>query len=514
MLSLIDIRSLFRLYTFYTVLLAIILLTLYLLDDTLRLWQPAYPKLLPLILSAYGALGGINIATAYIAPWNASDKLTPNFLAEVLIVGTILLFIAPHQEELGLVLIVTVALANLTLTRKMGFLVAAMASILMLTHSAIHERETGSSLLFENTLLSTLFFFEAMLLNLFQARLNKAEVDVRNQRNALRMAARMNDLIIDRMRTGVCVLKSSGKPISHNKAAKERLAELENLKLPDAVYERFMDWLQSREQNESPVLIPETGQKLLISFSSIDSDVHVAFIDDLRVVTQKAQQLKLASLGRMAASIAHEIRNPLSAISHASQLLQESPHLDQDDQRMCQIITHHIGRVDMVIQNVLQISKRKKSEPQPLALLPWLTHFQQEFQQHHHADIRISGPSQTVSFDPSQLHQITWNLCENVLKHASEEKISPILIRIGKNQDGRAFLRLCDRGPGIPADEQPYLFEPFHTTSAKGTGLGLYIVKELCEANHSEIRYDGTQSSGACFEILFAFRQRNPEVTP
>jgi len=234
------------------------------------------------------------------------------------------------------------------------------------------------------------------------------------------------------------------------------------------------------------------------------------------MVTQKAQQLKLASLGRMAASNAHEIRNPLSAISHAAQLLAESPHLDEDDLRLCEIISSHTTRVDSIIQNVLQISRRKTSEPKVLDLLPWLEEYQAEFKQHHYAEFKVSIPEGLkvlkITFDPSQLHQVLWNLCENVLNHAHKKTSAPIEFKIGFKETGRGFLTVCDQGEGIPKEQESFLFEPFHTTSAKGTGLGLFIVKELCEANHSEIRYDRCEDGGACFEILFAHRQANKKA--
>lgn len=506
MFSPIDTRSLFRLYGFYTTVLAIIMLTMYLANTPLSAWQAEFPRLLPLVLSAYCALAGLNIVTAYATPASSSDKLTPYFLAEIIIISCLMLFVAPAQQELGMVLLISVALANLTLSARMGYLIAAMATITVLTHSFINNQ--AHSFLVENSLLATLFFFEAWLFNLFKSRLYIAEINVHEKQTALKKASRMNNLIIDRMQTGICVITSSMQIISTNRSAQERLGDIPANGLHDAIYERLVQWREFGKQNETPVLIPETKQRLLLSFATIDEHTYVIFIDDLRIVTQKAQQLKLSSLGRMAASIAHEIRNPLSAISHAAQLLEESNHLDEDDRRLCEIIGSHSTRVDMIIQNVLQISRRKHSQPKELSLLPWLANFKEDFLHHHNVRFQLpEAPnlqSLKIAFDPSQLHQVLWNLCENVLNHGSQHQCSPVIFHIGFKQDGRTYLSVRDKGPGIPKAQQDFLFEPFHTTSAKGTGLGLFIVKELCEANHSEIRYDNQYLDGAGFEILFA----------
>lgn len=513
MFSLIDTRSLFKLYSFYTATLAILLLSLYLANDTLHAWRTPFPKILPLVLSAYGTLSGINIITAYAAPWSNSDKLTPYFLAEIIILGGLLLFVAPHQGELGLMLLITVAMGSLILSSRLGYLVAAIATLVVLGHSIVAK---DNSIFVENSLLATMFFLEAWLVTIFKSRLRSAEVDVKQQKSELKKVARMNDLIVDRMQTGVCLVKSTTEIISINRAAQERFGDIPANGLPEVVYERLAQWREFKKQNESPVLLPDSNQRLLLSFAEIDETTYVIFIDDLRVVTQKAQQLKLASLGRMAASIAHEIRNPLSAISHAAQLLAESPHLDEDDLRLCEIISSHTTRVDSIIQNVLQISRRKTSDPKILDLLPWLEVFQKDFKQHHHAEFIVTMPEDLqvlrITFDPSQLHQVLWNLCENVLNHAHKRNSAPIEFKIGFKETGRGFLTVCDQGEGIPKEQESFLFEPFHTTSAKGTGLGLFIVKELCEANHSEIRYDRCDDGGACFEILFAHRQANKKA--
>jgi two-component system sensor histidine kinase PilS (NtrC family) len=204
----------------------------------------------------------------------------------------------------------------------------------------------------------------------------------------------------------------------------------------------------------------------------------------------------------MAASIAHEIRNPLNAISHASQLLQESEELNNDDKRLCDIILNHSGRMEGIIQSVLQISRRSSSEAQWIPLHQWLKKFILDFTQHHDVTIEITGVELNIRFDPSQLYQVLWNLCNNAVRYGDVNKERPIYIKL-VNINQWAVMTLEDNGPGIAPKERNYLFEPFHTTSAQGNGLGLYLVKELCEANNAEIRYS-QKDKGASFDISFS----------
>jgi two-component system sensor histidine kinase PilS (NtrC family) len=239
------------------------------------------------------------------------------------------------------------------------------------------------------------------------------------------------------------------------------------------------------------------------------------FLEDTARMAQQAQQLKLASLGRLTASIAHEIRNPLGAISHAEQLLTESTDseasTDAGDKRLLEIIHTNTARVNDIIENVLQLSRRDLSMPEDLPLKDWLQDFIQEFVHSQKCDpadvaLYLEPEDCTVHMDASQLHQVLWNLCQNGLRHSQDYPGQPKLeLHGGIAADSRkAFLDIIDHGPGVPPEARQNIFEPFFTTESKGSGLGLYIARELCECNQARLSYVAIPTGGACFRIEFA----------
>ena len=231
-------------------------------------------------------------------------------------------------------------------------------------------------------------------------------------------------------------------------------------------------------------------------------------------MAQQAQQLKLASLGRLTASIAHEIRNPLGAISHAGQLLAESQRLDAGDSRLTEIIKEHSQRVNTIIENILQLSRREHVHAKEFQLKPWLDEFLYDFCSSEHVSNRqisldISPEDTEIRMDPSQLHQIMWNLFSNGIRHGGTKGLPTLVIKGGVTQESHIpFLDIIDSGPGIDPETAQHIFDPFFTTEPHGTGLGLYIARELCECNQARLNYIQRQEGGGCFRITFADPRR------
>ena len=238
----------------------------------------------------------------------------------------------------------------------------------------------------------------------------------------------------------------------------------------------------------------------------------LVFLEDTGVIAQRIQQSKLAALGRLSASIAHEIRNPVGAMSHAGQLLRESPALGPDDRRLTDIIEQNALRVSQIIENVLQLSRRDATRQERIELGAWLEVFLDEFR----ATLQVAAgrlecdpaePGIEVRFDPSQLHQVVWNLCRNALEHGGGAE--PARVRIGRiASTGRPFLEVNDRGTGIAPADAERIFEPFFTTGAAGAGLGLFISRELCHTNGAVLAYEPRAEGGSTFRIVFADPQR------
>jgi len=258
--------------------------------------------------------------------------------------------------------------------------------------------------------------------------------------------------------------------------------------------------------------IPGNGLELQPSFIALDQSPNqqtLVFLEDLAQIAQQAQQLKLAALGRLTAGISHEIRNPLGAISHAAQLLAESEELDSADRRLTQIIQDHSQRMNRVIENVLQLSRRQQSAPQRLDLKPWLEHFvaesREQASERQSIHLRINSGDFITLMDPDQLTQILDNLLRNGWRHSALlHQQAEVWLALFVDPDSQlAVLEVQDNGPGVPSDQQAHLFEPFFTTSSQGTGLGLYLSRELCESNQARLDFKPRQGGG-CFRITFA----------
>jgi two-component system sensor histidine kinase PilS (NtrC family) len=226
------------------------------------------------------------------------------------------------------------------------------------------------------------------------------------------------------------------------------------------------------------------------------------------------QQGKLAALGRLSASIAHEIRNPVGAMSHAGQLLAESANIGADERRLTDIIQSNSERVSTIINNVLQLSRREATKPTRLTLGDWLEDFLDEFcetMQVRESQIGVHEAANDleVRIDPSHLHQVVWNLCDNAMKYGEICNGVSFEINLGRlNPSNRPYLEVANHGPGIEPQAVDRIFEPFFTGRKGGTGLGLFIARELCQLNRAILLYEPGSGDGSIFRIVFSDPQR------
>jgi len=228
----------------------------------------------------------------------------------------------------------------------------------------------------------------------------------------------------------------------------------------------------------------------------------VLFLEDTTRSREEAQQLKLAALGRLTANIAHEIRNPLAAISHAAELLSEERR-DPQRVRLTRIIHDNTQRLERLVAEVLQLSRRDRQSPERIALRRWLMPFIEEFVANESVPrerFLLEVPAEAaIEFDPGHLHQVIWNLLTNAVRYARAE---PAAIRLSARAAGdRVELSVVDNGPGVPPSSLGQLFEPFFTTDSKGTGLGLYLARELCAANRAVLEHV-REAAGAHFRVV------------
>ncbi|MCG5501006.1 sensor histidine kinase [Ectothiorhodospira lacustris] len=426
------------------------------------------------------------------------------------------------SSGLGMLAIPAIAGLGLLAPGRPALLFAALASIALLL-AQIHGYwfEPGrESALTQTGLLGAGLFATALLALVLAHRARESE-DLAQRRSVdLANMAELNAHIIDRMQSGVIVVNDDrhvhlinesawlllGNPVTADTSDLSRLA-------PD-LFHALQEWLRHPARAGHRTLpAGDHSPELRIRFTRLGVDKPIGtviLLEDTAELRRQMQSIKLASLGRLTASIAHEIRNPLGAISHAAQLLDESIELNRADRRLVGIIQDQSRRMNQVIQNVLDLSRRQAPRIEALALEPWLERFADEFCRHHNlarsqVELSIHPADARAWFDAEQLHQVTWNLCTNALRYGTRAgQPARILIQGGTRDVSRhATLDIIDQGCGVNPAIARRLFEPFVGTGNEGTGLGLYISRELCENNGGSLDYIPLPTGGSCFRIQF-----------
>ena len=440
-------------------------------------------------------------------------------LIDVLLLCALFYAAGGTPSGIGTLLVIAVAISNILLRGRIGLLIAAVAAIgMLLLTTYLSLQRPASTQFVQAGALGALCFAAAIFLQGLTRRLQQSESLAKQRAVDVASLEALNSLILQRMRTGILVLDRQRKVLLANQGALGMLghAALENRLLADCcpgLVQRLQQWQHNPTLRPQSLQAMADGPLLQPSFIPLQrgNEQHtLVFLDDISQITQQAQQLKLASLGRLTAGIAHEIRNPLGAISHAAQLLQESEALEDADRRLAQIIQDHSRRMNMVIENVLQLSRRRQAEPQLLDLRYWLHRFASEFRNSARLDQSlhletISGTLQT-RMDPHQLTQVLTNLVQNGLRYSAQShQLGQVWLRLYRDSDSDLpVLEVLDDGPGVSAEQLQHIFEPFYTTDNKGTGLGLYISRELCESNQARLDYKPRAGGGSCFRITFA----------
>jgi two-component system sensor histidine kinase PilS (NtrC family) len=426
----------------------------------------------------------------------------------------------------ALLLVVTVAGGSMLTEGRVAYLFAAIASLAVFTQqiwTLFHEPEVAPAYTHAG-LLGIAFFATSLVISASARRLRASEALAARREVDLANLAQLNDHIIQRMQSGV-LAADEGQRLRLMNGSAQLLLGVSHWQAGDVLSQLCPElaishglWREDPEHSSYLVAPQASGLRLVASFAGIGEggrDGTVVFIEDAAATNQRAQQLKLASLGRLAGSIAHEIRNPLGAISHAGQLLDESEVLEDADRRLTRIIQENSGRMNAMVENILELGRGRNASPESLELRTWMEAFLEEFANrrpgaasiiHSHID----PPDLRVRVDPSQLHQILWNLCDNALQHAGEPP--RVTVRAGvRERTGRPYLDVADNGSGISAEDLDRVFEPFFTTRDQGTGLGLYIARELCEGNQATLTLE--DSEGGCrFCITFQDPRRRGTV--
>ncbi len=417
----------------------------------------------------------------------------------------------------GFLMIVTVAAISLLDTRRAAVSYAALGTLLALGEQSFSYLNgfTDAKDFRGPGFLGVGLFTTALLVTKLADRIQQTEALASRRGVDLANMDALNRQIVDLIPTGALAADKNNRILVCNTRARILLHLMVNPegRRLDEIAPALGTWLENTriQASAEPAEFQLHGNIMQPSREAFGNG-DLVFLEDLSGERALAQQLKLTALGRLAAAIAHEIRNPLSAIYQSAQLLGESESLEPADTKIVSIIGKQSERIERIIESILQISRGDSGEAEPIILPLWLEGFAHRFCAEKNLDdntIVVAGTPMTVYMDTGHLVQILTNLCENAIAHS--EKAGTALIRLEHGRDpetGKCFLEIIDHGKGIDKFNQQKLFEPFFTTRNTGTGLGLYISRELCEANQARLSYQPGRKE-TVFRITFPLRQEN-----
>jgi two-component system sensor histidine kinase PilS (NtrC family) len=454
-----------------------------------------------------------------------------NASVDAVAIGFVLYASGGVASGLVLVMVLPVLVLTLLAERRDALLIAAVATLAVLVQQVfvgvVDAAPAGDYI--------TAGFFGALLFAVALATwpianwLRENEALVRRQEVDLANLAQLSQYIVQHLRESILVLDAQDRIRLINESAAQILGD--QLAYPGALVgeasPRLLYILESWRQASSAGRAAATPEATFVAadgarpirphfapLGNADPGPVLVFLEDTSLLEERVQQSKLAALGRLSASIAHEIRNPVGAMSHAAQLLAESTALSEEDRRLTHIMRSNAERVSGIIENVQRLARREETRLERLPLEPWTAEFCDEFcetMQWPPARLSVSAVANDVEVrvDPDQLRQILWNLCENAIRYAIGDSPNQVIeIRYGRmSGSDRPYLEVADRGPGVAPEQTERIFEPFFS-GGRGTGLGLFLARELAQTNCATLLYEPRAGGGSMFRLVFADPRR------
>ena len=507
-------------FSLYRVLEAGILAGLLFSPLSEMLGQPRAP-----MLGTAVAVGYLLFATIMLLLGRKERWLVPLALVGVcvdIVVAVLITYALPEATAgIAMLLLFNVAAAALLLPFRLAVGIAVLAAVAMSLEFLVgvfgfssSERPVAEVIMFAVTYLAVGYLAAqtGQRARSSQALAEQRGVEVAN-------LFEVNELIIRRMRTGVLVVDAENRVKLANEAASlligedggENSNDGKGLHLPQVAPElarRLQQWRNGWQNDESPLQLSPDQPEVQPRFARllVGSELSLVFLDDATVVSRRAESLTLSALGRFSASLAHEIRNPLAAINYAVQLLEESRSIIDGDRRLLQIIHQQCQRTNGIVESVLGLARRERASPEHVELNNFAQRFVDEYRQSMSIETdsleTVTGTRPVPALvDQRHLQQVITVLVHNALNYGRlPGESARVRLRVFQ-VDNRPMIDVLDRGPGIPEAVATQLFRPFYTTSEHGTGLGLYIARELCRANQATLEYVAVPGGGSCFRI-------------
>jgi two-component system sensor histidine kinase PilS (NtrC family) len=483
--------------------------------------------LLAYFVFALGMIASIKKRWPYIALQTAIS------VSVDILVMTLLTYASGGMSSgLAAMLVLPIGAASFIVRLRLALMFAAVGTLALLSQQVL-TMFAGTSDANDFTaagIVGALMFIVTLGVSLLATSLRESEERVRRREVDIANLAELNEFIVQHLRESILVVDENDtiRLINESAAKLLRGGPVARGTPLGEVSPRLLYLLESWRSDTYnwqistlSLLSSDGGSQVQPHFVALEGAKQgrptLIFLEDMTLIAERVQQSKLAALGRLSASIAHEIRNPVGAMSHAAQLLAEAPSLTPQERRLTAIITSNGERVSHIIDNVLQLSRRDSGRPERIEINGWLQEFLAEFRSTMQIDERalrfdMASSDIEVRVDPTHLHQLAWNLCENALKYGRNANGQlDIDIRTGRvSGSDRPYLEVLDRGSGIDRTEADRIFEPFFTSgrSQGGTGLGLFIARELAQANRAVLSYEPRPGGGSIFRIVFADPQR------
>ena len=424
---------------------------------------------------------------------------------------------------------------------------AASVAIFLLTEAwwiSLQSMGELSSRFLQSGLNSSGFFAIALLANQLALRVAREEQLTKNSNSVARMQTQVNELVIETLTDGVLVIDVNGIVRSANPASRRLLATGDTTRMApfvlatEAAWQPLVEIMRRTHMHKAPQeadvnleYLGRSGRRLHVrtwlaeSQDSNHQGLCVMFLEDLRVMEARVRVEKMAAMGRMSAAVAHEIRNPLAAISQANALLEEDLQ-DPGHRQLTTMVRQNAQRLAKIVDEILNLSRVQVLDPvQHSTILDdtvvqiahdW-TKQTATAQQIH---IKPGTDHATVAFDPDHLRRLMINLLDNALRYASK---APDAIKVTTQWSTAGQARLSVWSDGVPLEKtvQTHLFEPFFSSENRSSGLGLYICRELCERYGALIGYQRVmrhQVEGNEFFVIFRsadiFINDSPDVNP
>lgn len=511
-----SLRAEIRLYALYRMLEAVTLLA------TIILYASAEEVMRSTLLYAVPAcLIYLLVATTFIAlaytRISASRQIVLGTVFDLIFAGLLAWLIPQAADVIGPMLMLNVVAAALLVSLPFGLSIAVVAGTgLML----LSPRGWNDHLPY-----ALIYIAIALVASRLGQKISQSDQVTEQQSLEIAELSRMNSLILERLPVGVLVVNGKGRIRTSNEVAQYLLRldsslpdeEILDLRSPPLA-RKLQRWIEGKPQDQELLAFRHHEARIEPQFLRLipQGEEILIFLNDTSQAARRAETMTLATLGRFSASLAHEIRNPLSAINYAAQLLEESQSLDYMDRKMLDIIRQQVRRTNGIINSVLGLARRAPAQPQRFDLCQMVRNFADEYRIGFPLDndtltLRIPDEALMANADPDHVHQILMVLISNA-RYYGRMPDEPAHMTLRVAQEGnRCMVDVIDRGPGISDGAARSLFKPFYTTSSHGTGLGLYIARELAQNNRGDLEYL-RRSSGSCFRLSMPLASAEPEM--